>query len=57
LAGGIERYSQPLGDHLHLYTARSLRTLLREFAFGDIDVRGAAGFPLARRLLLARAVR
>ena len=24
LLGGIERYSEPLGDHLHLYTARSL---------------------------------
>ncbi|HEY1715645.1 MAG TPA: methyltransferase domain-containing protein [Solirubrobacteraceae bacterium] len=57
LAGGIERYSEPLGDHLHLYTARSLRDLLRDFAFDDIDVRAVAGPPLARRLLLARAVR
>jgi ubiquinone/menaquinone biosynthesis C-methylase UbiE len=57
LAGGIERYSEPLGDHLHLYTARSLRTLLRDFGFGEIEVRAAAGPPLARRLLLARAVR
>jgi ubiquinone/menaquinone biosynthesis C-methylase UbiE len=57
LAGGIERYSQPLGDHLHLYTARSLRELLSEFAFGEIEVHAAAGPPLARRLLLARAVR
>jgi len=57
LAGGIERYSEPLGDHLHLYTARSLRELLREFDFGDIDVRAAGGPPLARRLLLARALR
>lgn len=57
LAGGIERYSQPLGDHLHLYTARSLGELLRDFGFGEIEVRSAAGPPLARRLLLARAVR
>jgi ubiquinone/menaquinone biosynthesis C-methylase UbiE len=57
LAGGMERYSQPLGDHLHLYTVRSLRELLRDFAFGEIEVRTAAGPPLARRLLLARAVR
>jgi hypothetical protein len=57
LTGGIERYSEPLGDHLHLYTARSLRDLLRDFAFDDIDVRAVAGPPLARRLLLARAVR
>jgi len=57
LAGGIERYSEPLGDHLHLYSARSLRELLTEFGFGEIEVRSAAGPPLARRLLLARAVR
>jgi ubiquinone/menaquinone biosynthesis C-methylase UbiE len=57
LGAGIERYSEPLGDHLHLYTARSLRRLLEEFAFGEIEVRTAGGPPLARRLLLARAVR
>lgn len=57
LAGGIERYSEPLGEHLHLYTVRSLRALLREFAFDEIQVRTAGGPPLARRLLLARAVR
>jgi 2-polyprenyl-3-methyl-5-hydroxy-6-metoxy-1,4-benzoquinol methylase len=57
LAGGIERYSEPLGDHLHLYTARSLRDLLRDFGFGEIEVRAVAGPPLARRLLLGRAVR
>jgi ubiquinone/menaquinone biosynthesis C-methylase UbiE len=57
LAGGIERYSEPLGDHLHLYTARSLRGLLAEFGFGEIDVRSVGGPPLARRLVLARAVR
>jgi ubiquinone/menaquinone biosynthesis C-methylase UbiE len=57
LAGGIERYSEPLGDHLHLYSARSLRELLRDFGFAEIDVRAVAGPPLARRLLLARAVR
>ena len=55
--GGIERFSEPLGDHLHLYTARSLRTLLSEFGFVEISVRSAAGPPLLRRLLLARAVR
>jgi ubiquinone/menaquinone biosynthesis C-methylase UbiE len=57
LAGGIERYSEPLGDHLHLYTARSLRGLLGEFGFGDVEVRTAGGPAVARRLLLARAVR
>jgi ubiquinone/menaquinone biosynthesis C-methylase UbiE len=57
LIGGVERYSEPLGDHLHLYTARSLRELLGDFAFTDIRVTAKAGPPLARRLLLARAVR
>jgi ubiquinone/menaquinone biosynthesis C-methylase UbiE len=57
LTGGIERYSEPLGDHLHLYSARSLRRLLQEFDFGEVEVRAVAGPPLARRLLLARAVR
>jgi ubiquinone/menaquinone biosynthesis C-methylase UbiE len=55
--GGIERYSEPLGDHLHLYSARSLRGLLTEFGFAVTDLRAAAGLPLLRRLLLARGVR
>jgi ubiquinone/menaquinone biosynthesis C-methylase UbiE len=55
--GGIERYSEPLGDHLHLYSARSLRELLTEFGFEVSELRGAGGPPLLRRLLLARATR
>ena len=54
---GVERYSEPLGDHLHLYTRSSLRTLLEEFGFADVVVRSVGGAPLMRRLLLARAVR
>jgi ubiquinone/menaquinone biosynthesis C-methylase UbiE len=57
LLHGVERYSEPLGDHLHLYTKRSLSGLLREFGFGDVEVRGAGGLPGLRRLLLTRAVR
>ena len=57
LLGGVERYCDPVGDHLHLYTARSLRGVLSDFGFGDISVRSAGGPPLLRRLLLARAVR
>ena len=57
LVGGVERFSDPVGDHLHLYTARSLRELLHDFGFADISVRSAGGPPLLRRLLLARAVR
>ena len=55
--GGIERYSEPLGDHLHLYSARSLRELLTGFDFAVSELRGAGGPPLLRRLLLARATR
>jgi len=57
LAGGIERYSAPLGDHLHLYTARSLRELLGDFGFGEIEVSGAGGPIFARRMLCASARR
>jgi ubiquinone/menaquinone biosynthesis C-methylase UbiE len=55
--GGIERYSEPLGDHLHLYTARSLRTLLTEFGLKVEQLRAVGGVPLLRRLLLASATR
>jgi SAM-dependent methyltransferase len=54
---GLERYAEPLGDHLHLYTRRSLATLLEEFGFSGVAVRAVAGVPGLRRLLLARAVR
>jgi ubiquinone/menaquinone biosynthesis C-methylase UbiE len=55
--GGIERFSPPLGDHLHLYTRRGLAGLLDEFGFGEASVRAVGGPPLLRRLLLARARR
>ncbi len=56
-AGGIERFSEPLGDHLHLYTRRSLTETLRAFDFDVIDIRAVGGPPLLRRMLLAKAVR
>jgi SAM-dependent methyltransferase len=55
--GGIERFSAPLGDHLHLYSCRSLCTVLEEFGFAELSVRSLAGPPLLRRMLLARGVR
>ena len=55
--GGVERFSEPLGEHLHLYSKRSLRELLDEFGFDQVVIRTAGGPPLLRRLLLARAVR
>jgi len=57
LIGGVARFSEPIGDHLHLYTLRSLRDLLEEFGFGVAEIRTAAGPPGLRRLLLAAAVR
>ncbi|MGP0047828.1 MAG: class I SAM-dependent methyltransferase [Solirubrobacteraceae bacterium] len=54
---GIESYSEPLGDHLHLYSARSLRELVVQFGFDTVRVRGVGGAPLWRRLLTAHAVR
>jgi ubiquinone/menaquinone biosynthesis C-methylase UbiE len=58
--GGVDRFSEPLGDHLHLYTKRSLRELLVEFGFERIEVRavdGVGGLPIFRRSLFARASR
>ncbi|HEX5192418.1 MAG TPA: methyltransferase domain-containing protein [Solirubrobacteraceae bacterium] len=55
--GGIGRYSEPLGDHLHLYTAASLRTVLTELGFDVQRLRADGGPPLLRRLLLALAAR
>ncbi len=57
LLRGLERYSEPLGDHLHLYTKPSLKATLHEFGFDEVSVRTAGGPPLFRRLLLARGVR
>jgi ubiquinone/menaquinone biosynthesis C-methylase UbiE len=54
---GIERYSDPVGDHLHLYTRRSLHGLLADFDFSEIEVRARGGVPALRRILLASAVR
>ena len=55
--GGIERFSEPLGDHLHLYTRRSLADVLGEFGFEPVSVRAVGGPPLLRRMLLGRARR
>jgi SAM-dependent methyltransferase len=55
--GGIERFSEPLGDHLHLYSRRSLREVLAEFGFAAVEVRSAGGPPGLRRMLFARATR
>jgi SAM-dependent methyltransferase len=57
LLHGLERYSPPFGDHLHLYTRRSLTEALEELGFERVEVRTVAGPPLLKRVLLARAMR
>ena len=54
---GIERYSEPLGDHLHLYTRRSLAAVLSDLGFDRVRVRAVGGLPLLRRMLVATAER
>jgi ubiquinone/menaquinone biosynthesis C-methylase UbiE len=54
---GVAAFSEPLGDHLHLYTRRSLAELLGEFGFGEIQVREVGGLPLVRESLWATAAR
>ncbi len=53
----FDAHFDPRADHLRFYTPRTLERLLEDFAFEDIDVRGAAGPPGARRVLLASARR
>jgi hypothetical protein len=57
LLHGIEHFSEPLGDHLHLYTRRSLAQVLFEFGFREIEISSVGGPPLLKRMLLARATR
>jgi 2-polyprenyl-3-methyl-5-hydroxy-6-metoxy-1,4-benzoquinol methylase len=47
----------PLGEHLRFYNRQTLTVLLEEFGFERVNVRCASGFPGARRLLLAHAIR
>jgi ubiquinone/menaquinone biosynthesis C-methylase UbiE len=54
---GVARFSEPLGDHLHLYTRGSLTSLLREFGFDPVAVHMVGGPPLLRESLYAHAVR
>jgi 2-polyprenyl-3-methyl-5-hydroxy-6-metoxy-1,4-benzoquinol methylase len=53
----FERHFDPRADHLRFYSRRTLTRLLADLGFGEIEVRGAGGIPLAPRLLLASAVR
>lgn len=56
-ASAFERRFDPRGDHLRHYSRRTLTRLLEDFRFERIEVRARGGLPLARRELLACAVR
>jgi 2-polyprenyl-3-methyl-5-hydroxy-6-metoxy-1,4-benzoquinol methylase len=53
----FEANFDPLSDHLRFYTRRLLARVLEDFRFEAVRVEAAAGPPLARRVLLASAVR
>jgi SAM-dependent methyltransferase len=53
----FERHHDPLEPTLRYYTRRSLAALLAEFGYGEVELAGAGGVPLFRRLLCARARR
>ena len=55
--GGPSAHFDPRGDHLRFYTTSSLRALLADFGFDEIEVRSVGGLPLLRRCLMASAVR
>ena len=57
LVRGLEHFTAPLGDHLHLYTRGSLSTVLTEFGFAPVSVRAVGSPPGLGRLLLAQAER
>jgi len=51
----LEVHFDPRADHLRFFTARSLRALLADAGFAEVDVRPAGGPPLLRRSLEAIA--
>ncbi|HUA75322.1 MAG TPA: class I SAM-dependent methyltransferase [Solirubrobacteraceae bacterium] len=53
----FDAHFDPRADHLRFYSSRTLTRLLEEFGFERIELRRAGGPPLARRTLLASAVR
>jgi 2-polyprenyl-3-methyl-5-hydroxy-6-metoxy-1,4-benzoquinol methylase len=55
LLGSIEAHFDPRADHLRFFTARSLRAMLLDAGFADVEVRTAGGLPLLRRALHAVA--
>ena len=53
----FERHHDPLEPVLRFYSPRSLRGLLEQLGFEQVELTARGGLPLARRTLLARARR
>jgi SAM-dependent methyltransferase len=53
--GGLEEHFDPRADHLRFFTARSLRGLLEDAGFAEVDIDAVGGVPLLRRALHAIA--
>jgi 2-polyprenyl-3-methyl-5-hydroxy-6-metoxy-1,4-benzoquinol methylase len=53
----FDRHFDPRSDHVRFYSRRTLARLLAGFGFEQVELRVAGGLPLARRTLLASAVR
>jgi SAM-dependent methyltransferase len=48
LRGGLDEHFDPRGDHLRFFTATTLRVVLADAGFAEVDVRGVGGPPLLR---------
>jgi 2-polyprenyl-6-hydroxyphenyl methylase/3-demethylubiquinone-9 3-methyltransferase len=55
LGGRFDERFDPRADHLRFFTAGSLRSLLEDAGFADVDIRAVGGVPLLRRGLHAVA--
>jgi ubiquinone/menaquinone biosynthesis C-methylase UbiE len=52
---GLDEHFDPRADHLRFFTARTLRSLLEDAGFAEVDVRAVGGLPLLRAALHAVA--
>lgn len=53
--GGLDEHFDPRADHLRFFTARTLRAVLADAGFAEVDVHGVGGVPLLRQALHAVA--
>jgi 2-polyprenyl-3-methyl-5-hydroxy-6-metoxy-1,4-benzoquinol methylase len=55
LRGGFGEHFDPRADHLRFFTAGTLRAVLADAGFGEVEVRAVGGVPLLRHALHAVA--